>query len=217
MSNKLTLPKPYLSYSQFSLWLKNKEQYRERYYLDGKSFETKESIFGKHTAQLLEDGVKDEVLDRVPRYHFKEYRIEEELGGIPFLGVLDSFKKKTGSILEYKTSKNPWTDIMVLRHLQLDLYSALVKKKFGYVDPWVQLVWIETRWKQEVQQVGSRTLIGDSNELEYTGRIETFKRRISEWERKSVIEKVRGVAEEISADYQSFLKSNETNITKNNL
>jgi hypothetical protein len=205
---KIILPKPHLSYSQMSMWLRNKDQYRERYYLNGPSFETRESIFGKTTAKMLEDGVKDKVLDRVPRYHFKEYRIEQEICGIPFLAVLDSFQKSTGSILEYKTSKNPWTPLMVQKHLQLDVYSLLVKLLHGYVDPWTKLVWIETEYTPELQQVGSRQLLGESNQLRFTGRIEIFKRRIPEWERQMMKQKIVRVAQEISEDYQLFLQSN---------
>lgn len=207
-NTNLILPRAYLSWSQMSLWLQNKEQYRNRYFLNGPSIETRESIFGKKTAQMLEDGVKDKVLDKVPRYHFKEYRIEENIGGVPFLGVLDSFQKSTASILEYKTSKNPWTDTMVYRHNQLTIYSLLAKEKHGFVDPYTKLVWIETEYAPEMQKLGSREIEGESNNLRFTGHVEVFTRRIAEWERKQMKKKIIATAEEISNDYQLFLKSN---------
>ena len=153
---------------------------------------------------MLEQRVPDRVLDRVPRYYYKEHEIKENVGGIPFFAVLDSFRKSTGSILEYKTSKNPWTPRMVFEHLQLDIYSLMVKLKYGYVDPVVKLVWIETEYAPEYQQVGSRTLLGESDTLRYTGRIEILERKIYEWERVKIKKDIIKVAKEIAEDYKQY-------------
>jgi len=204
---KYTLPKPYLSHSQMQLWLKDREAYKQRYYLNGPSFENAETIFGKKIAKMLEDGVKDPVLDRVPRYKSMEHRIEILVGDVPFLGVMDSFSPHFKRIIEYKTGKIPWDDVRVRKHDQLIVYSLLSKLKYGKVDPWLRLVWMETRYKIETQMIGSRQMEGESNELEFTGKIEVFWRRVAEWERKKMRETIQKVAEEISEDYSKFIKT----------
>lgn len=203
---KLNLPKPHFSYSQLSLWLKNKQQYRERYYLDAPAFESKETLFGKRIARMFETGEKDPVLDLVPRYSTMEHRLQLKIGGVPFLGYLDSFNPVKKAIIEVKTGKEPWDAVRVHKHLQLVIYSLLVKTAYGKVDPVVKLVWIETRYKQEKQKLGNREMEGDSNELEFTGRIEIFERKIAEWERKNMKKLILKSALEISEDYSKFNK-----------
>lgn len=203
---KYNLPKKHFSYSQLSLWLKNKQQYRERYYLDAPAFESKETIFGKRVARMLETGQKDPVLDLVPRYPVMEHRLEVKIAGVPFLGFLDSFSKRKKAILEYKTGKNAWNDVLVHKHDQLTIYSLLVKTIYGKVDPLVKLIWIETRYKSETQKLGNREMEGESNELEFTGKIEIFERKIAEWERKNIKKLIIRTAEEISKDYTNWQK-----------
>ena len=210
-----------------SLWQKDKEQYRMRYYpwyyRDhghpewteglGPAFENAETIFGKKIAKMLEDGTSDPILNRVPRYQYKEYRIELEVGGVKFLGVLDSFSKRCKRILEFKTGKIPWDDVRVSKHSQLVIYSLLVKEKFGKVDPYCRLVWIPTRNKMTSEMVGSRMMEGESREIEL---IDTkpliFTRRIAEWERKRMREKIVECAREISLDYSNYLKNHHEQI-----
>lgn len=201
------LPKEYLSYSQLDLWLKNKEAYRQRYYLDGPAFENKETLFGKQVAKMLEDGVEHPVLDRVPRYEHMEHRLQLKVGGVPFLGVIDSFSTRRKAIREYKTGKTPWDILRVRRHDQLVVYSLLAKLKYKKVDPWVELIWIETRWGTTVDTIGSRTMEVEANQLEFTGKVQKFRRRIAEWERKAMVEKIKRVALEISEDYTNFQKT----------
>lgn len=203
----LNLPRKYLSYSQMDLWQKNKSAYRERYYLNGPSFENKETIFGKQTAKLLEDGTTHPILSKVPRYKFMEYKIQVKVLGVPFMGVPDTFSLIKKGFREYKTGKNPWTDVMVHKHNQLVIYSLLTKIKFKKVDPWCELIWIQTRWGTSKREFDGHTLEGRTNEIEFTGKIQIFKRRIAEWERRAMAKKIRSIAEEISEDYTNFLKT----------
>ena len=208
------------------MWRKNKEKYRERYYFeDGVPFENTETIFGKKIATILEKlSVKKEwseeefkqigvtrkeflYLKQAPRYKFSEYRIQIEVGGVPFLGVMDSFSKKFKRIIEYKTGKQSWDDIRVRRHDQLVVYSLLTKLKFGKVHPTVRLVWMETRYKKSIDTIGSVTCEAESNELELSGKIQIFKRKIYEWERKNMVKLIQKTAQEISDDYTNFLKT----------
>lgn len=205
---KFNLPKEHFSYSQMSLWLRNKDQYRARYYMDGAPFENKETIFGKRVARLLETGEKDALLDPVlalvPRGDVMEHRIAISVGGVPFLGFMDSFKTDTCSIFEFKTGKDAWDTVRVHKHDQLTVYSLLAKLAHKKVDPIVTLVWLETRYKPATFSIGSRVLEGDGDELEFTGKIETFTRRIAQWERDAMKKMIVRVATEISEDYTKF-------------
>lgn len=220
---KYNLPKQYLSYSQLDLWQKNKDQYRARYYLNGPSFENTETIFGKKIASFLERlsakkewgerelkkiGVtRDEYLylKKVKKFKYSEYRIEIEVGGVPFLGVMDTFSKHFRRIGEFKTGKEPWNDVRVRKHQQLVVYSLLVKSKFRKVDPWVKLIWLQTEYKPVMDTIGSITCERESNELSFTGlKPQIFKRRIAEWERKKMKETIQRVAQEISDDFTQF-------------
>ena len=219
----IILPKKLFSYSQYSLWKRSPDQYREKYYLGGTSFENRETIFGKTFASRLEhwkeikklgkekSGIEENyynILKRVPKYQFPEHRIEHNIGMVPFISVLDSFSKRNKSVIDYKTGREPWNDLRLYKDEQAVIYSLMVKLAYGEVNPLVKWVWIETEYAPEMQQVGSRQLLGESNELRFTGRIEIFKRRIAEWERRDMAKKIQTVAQEISEDYQQFLKSN---------
>ena len=188
-----------------TLWLRNKDQYRSLYYEDGPKFENAEMIFGKKVAKMLEDGVKDPVLDRVPRYKHMEYRFQLPVNGVPFLGVADSFSKHLKKIIEYKTGKIAWNRSKVHKHDQLVIYSLLAKLKHGRVHSQTRLVWIETEYKKQMIQVGSRMLECDG-ELGFTGKIKVFKRNITEKERRNMACMIERVATEISEDYTKYEK-----------
>jgi len=188
------------------LWARDKQAYRNRYYLNGPSYESTETLFGKKVAKMLEDNVSHPVLDRVPRYKFSEYRIKQDIDGVPFLGVIDSFSKKFKRIIEYKTGRQEWDEVRVRKHEQLVVYSLLTKLKFGMVVPLLKLVWIETHYKKEMGTIGSITCETESNELDFTGKIKVFKREIEEWERKRMKKTIIEVANQISEDYAKFLQ-----------
>ncbi len=201
---EINLPKKYLSYSQMTLWRQSKDGYRKRYYENGPSFENKETIFGKNTAKMLEDGVAHPVLSRVPRYKYMEYKITVPVLGVPFMGVLDTFSLQKKGFKEYKTGKEPWNAVRVAKHEQLVIYSLLIKLKHKKVDPYCELVWIGTQWGRSKTEFDGHVLEGQTQVIEFTGKIEIFKRRISEWERKRMAQNIRSIAEEISADYTKW-------------
>lgn len=203
----LVLPRAYLSYSQMDLWQKSREQYRLRYYLNGPSFESRETIFGKRFAKMMEDELQHPVADLVPRGDKTEYKILETILGVPVLGYLDGFNSNTLSILEYKTGKECWTNLRVAKHDQLVIYSLLVKKKHKKVNPVVSLVWVQTKEVAHSYNIAGVTFSANSC-IDFTGYVQTFKRRIVQWERDKMKKKIRKVAEEISEDYQKFLITN---------
>ena len=192
------------------MWLKNKDQYRKKYYLNEKPFFTVETLYGKKIGELMESPeeiAKHPVLMNVPRYPESEFSIKIEVEGIPIMGYIDSYDPDTHSFYEYKTSRtNMWTPVTVAKHLQLPFYSFLIEQSSGKVNRECHLIWLETAFLEKSIMFDGNELISDSRELELTGKIVSFPRKIYKWERKLIKETIIRVAGEIHNDYNNFLK-----------
>lgn len=206
---KLNLPKKYLSWSAINLWNINKEQFRDRYYRNIKFPDTVYTLFGKEVHKALET----EKFKDVPRYSHSEYKIEVLIEDIPILGYIDSFEESTHTLLDYKTGSmkadgSPrWTQSDVEKHDQLPFYALLVKEKFGSVDKNCKLVWLVTRNKKKTDDFAGLSLEGDSTELELTGDVFTFNRKIAKWEHDRIREIIVQSAKDISQDYTEFART----------
>ena len=204
-----------LRYSALATWLASPDQYRKRYY-QGETFYNKEMAFGHVIHKTMEDKVAvslHPVLSKLPQMPVSEYNIELEAGGIKIGGCLDAFDPETFSFLDYKSShmtstgKAPWDKVRVAKHMQLVFYSLLIKKAHGKVDPYTQLVWIETDWIPEEYQIGSRNIVAAGDKLQLTGKFEVFKRRIAQWERDALLKTIKKAAVEIDEDFNNWKKT----------
>jgi len=211
------LPRPYISYSQYSLWKSSKDQYRKRYYEDAPSIETIETLYGKKIGLMVEEEKHhdDEVLSKLINYPCKEYRIEVEIDeGLKVLGFLDQFHPETLSLLEMKTGhrnkagKAPWDNLKVHKHKQLVFYSLLIELKHGDVHPTAILQWLETEFADETIEFDGHILTSKSGrKLFLNGAIETYERVIEQWERDKIREDIIMVAKEITEDYTQWQKT----------
>jgi hypothetical protein len=209
----MQLPKKLFSYSQWSLWQKSKESYRKRYYEGAPSFETRETIFGKNVAEMLEKSEIHPILSKVPRGTHPEYEIKTVISEIPILAFLDSYTYSTNSIFEYKTGRIPWTQERVNEHEQLPFYAACVKAKYGAYDPHILLTWLETSLEGRTELIDGIMFHTDDNrdkKIELTGRIAVFTRVITDKEIARIEESIRATAEEISKDYEEYLNTPST-------
>lgn len=203
----MKLPKPYLSYSSINLFLTNKEEFRNRYYLNIKSPENKFSLFGKEVHKALESGQ----FPHIPRYKKSEFPISVDILGIKVLGYLDSFEPSRKAFLDFKTGTykpdgSPrWTELEVQKSLQLPFYSLLLQQKFGTVQNLCKLVWLITRSKKKFIEFEGHQLESESDELELTGEFKVFNRRIEQFERDTIRELIVKTAQEISEDYQNYV------------
>lgn len=203
---KYNLPKSYLSYSAFSLWEKDKDAFRRRYYENEKPFETSETIFGKTVHELLSpDGEK---------------KIEVQLTpDLKLLGYIDSFNEEDLGIVDYKTGhlnpkgKAPWDRVKVQKHKQLVFYSLLVQLQYEKFNPIVKLEWLETRFKDKSVEFDGHMLVTKSRELELTGYKEMFERRIYKWELEKLKKEIKKVACDISDDYTIWQKTKESSLS----
>lgn len=226
--NEINLPKGYLSYSSATLWHKNKDQFRERYYKNAHPEESVPMIFGKKIAEMLEYKrwsctenrwifpTGYEILSEVPFYPISEQPLVVNVDGVMVKGFLDLFNPRKLQFSEIKTGSvshtygAPWDMVKVMKHDQLPWYSFLIKESFGDVEPECKLIWIPTRYKKTEDQLGSRMMEGESRELELTGeKPQIFKRVIEPWERKRIRKMIVDTALEITKDYNEWLKTNQ--------
>jgi len=206
------LPKGYLSWSSINLWNTNKDMFRRVYYFKDKKFETRETIFGKKIALMLENKEYDEhpTLRKIPRYEYAEYKIEIEVEGIKVYGVLDSFSLRRKAFKEYKTGhkskdgKDPWDELKVRKHGQLPFYSFLIEQKFGKVEEWTELIHLETAFGKETTEFDGHILEGTNDKLVLTGKVKKFKRKIEQYERDRIRQIIKKAAKEISEDFLLF-------------
>lgn len=213
---KYNLPRGYLSYSQVDLWLKSKSQYRKRYYQNDKPIETVETRFGHQIHEIMEDPKKIKKypeLATVPRYSVSEHDILVEVDGVMVKGRIDSYDPETFSFSDMKSGhrnkkgEEPWNNVKVRKTLQLPWYSFLIWWTEGRVDPICFLIWIETRFKHKTIEFEGHKLTNESRELELTGVVKVFKRRIAKWERERVRKLIGKVAREIHKDYVNYLQT----------
>ncbi len=207
----LKLPKEYLSYSQMRGWLEDKDSYRQRYFMKIQERGSRYLDFGAGMAKALES--KSLVIEGLVQYPVQEQPFKLDVNGVPFYGYIDQYDPERRKFREIKTGirkrdgSDRWTQKLVNEHMQLDVYSTLIEEKFGSVDPECHLDWLVTRNKIKEVSFDGHILKNESSELELTGEVYSFPRIITAVERARMRFLIRSVAEEISEDYQSFLKT----------
>jgi len=208
----MELPRDYLSYSAISLFWKNKEQFRQRYYLNEKIPDTRYTLYGREVHKVLEE---DTGLKTIPRLKHPEYPISVEISDVPIYGIIDSFGATRRSFIDYKSGIRKedgsprWTQVEVEKLDQLPFYATLIQEKFGKVHPVCKLVWLETAWNKIKEKVGSMEIDGEGNILGLTGHYEVFKREIYPQEIKRMKEWIGESANLISNDYTEWKKTNK--------
>lgn len=165
-------PRPYLSWSQLDLVERDEEGYKSKYIFGEQQRTNRGQAYGKQLAQGLENGeftgdpALDSVMDRIPAFEEREYRVEAEMPNgkekIPLLIVLDTAKKDLSAFKEYKTSQSGWTKKQADDSGQISFYATAIWLKTGKIPKDIELVGIETK-----SQPGGN--------IEATGRVYTIK------------------------------------------
>lgn len=210
-SMSMNLPKPYLSYSALSLWRKDREGYRRRYYLGEKPPETIHTIYGSEIHKLIEDGKLD-VEDHPREKYQSEVKLEVEIGGIPVLGMMDLFNPKTKAVSDIKTGiprldgSPRWTQLEVERLDQLPFYQMMIRAKYGKVQKTAKLIWLECEWHTvtDTHEFDGHKLTKERRDLRLNGKQHVFKRVIQPWELDRQEEMLIRDAREIQKDYYYF-------------
>lgn len=141
-------------------------------------------------------------MDFVPQLDTPEQQIQVDIDGVPIFGFIDSFDPNTRAFYEFKTGRKPWTEDRVAKHLQLDIYSLCIEEIYGSVEDECTLVWLPTE-KIDKPKTGLITH-EESYGIKLTGEVQTFKRVITDDERKATRELIVRVAKEISDDFTEY-------------
>jgi hypothetical protein len=171
--------RPYLSWSQYSLWKSSKLSYYKIYGLNEKQQANKYFNKGNELGEALEHGETfshdtelDNILKLVPKLDIMEDKGEVQLSnGEKILWFADSATVDNSLFLEYKTGKLPWTQERVDGHDQLLFYALGYYIRNGRVAeaiPHSKLIWVETEETDEG--------------IKYTGRVTEFDRSFTEEE-----------------------------------
>ena len=141
--------KNYLSWSQYNLFTKSPEQYRQVYILGKPSFKNVEMEFGSKIASGLEqtDLTGDAEIDfckvSLPEVDESEKEMTAQVGDMKLLIKMDGYKNDH-TIYEYKTGHVAWTQSKVDKWEQITFYAYvywLITKEV----PDLYLVWIPTQ------------------------------------------------------------------------
>jgi len=136
------------SWSSFSAFWWNQEEWFNRYVLHYDQTVTRELEFGKAFAKSIEDGTC-----KVPELmrHLtgkKEHPFNVMFGKIPLVGYADDFDPVTFRRLEeVKTGKKPWDQKRVDEHGQIDMYLLmnLITNKVKPEEVACRLHWLPTQ------------------------------------------------------------------------
>jgi hypothetical protein len=167
-SKKVSAPRDYLSWTQYSLFNRSPELYKRIYIYGEAGYCSKAMELGKKLAERMEneEEVEDKDIEQVamfmPKSPAREYEIRIDFHGIPLFGKLDGFnpRAKKKIIREDKTGQK-WNQKMVDKTEQLTFYAMMVLAKYGKLPDKIYLDWAKTRRNED-------------GELELTGEIKTF-------------------------------------------
>lgn len=153
----LQLPKGYLSYSQMSLWMSNREKYIELYF-DGRkdSYTNRGQVYGKIVADALEanqetgDLLTDSAMLLLPKYDVRDQQFDVDVktkdGWLKLVAKPDFLNSSTKDFIEVKTGVQPWTQSKANNHFQMIFYAVCIWQKYGVQLPDAILAWIATEY-----------------------------------------------------------------------
>lgn len=163
---------PYLSYSQISCFLKNHDEYIERYIFD-KPFEGNEyTIFGSKVGEALEKNDfsefkenEKEVLKKCIRYDLFEYRTILKYDNFYVVGYIDTITKDLTKIIDYKTGgRNKEYEYTKKDYTQLCYYALSLRQMHGVTPVKAEVNFIRrfgNAFKGEKLKVGKESFLID--------------------------------------------------------
>lgn len=164
----MNTPRPYLSFSQMNLFLRDKNLYYQTYWENLAQYKSKELELGKRFAKTLETGVDPEgdaefetMSKLIPDYPGREFLIDVSYEGIPLRGYFDGWDEKNLILHEVKTGKK-WTQKMVDTSLQIDFYCLMIWLKYKTLPKGINLHWM-------------RVLRLEDGSIRLSGEVKTFR------------------------------------------
>lgn len=143
-------PRPYLSFSQMTMFEMSPERYAEHYIYDQEQRVSKNMHYGSRMAEGLEldeatgDPLLDLMMSRIPKFELMDIAFEAELKDgkevITILAKPDTCKADYSAFKEYKTSTRKWTQKMADDSGQVSFYATAAWLKTGKIPSDIELV-----------------------------------------------------------------------------
>lgn len=142
-----------LSWSQFDLFHRNKNEWYERYYLgEGSKFSSHQMEFGKTVGELI--ATEPNYLPQLPRLPIYEHKAEAVYKRIPLIGYFDNWDPDGLVLHEFKTGVS-WTQSKASKHRQIDFYATLLwLSGIHPSDLTIRLIWLPTQQGWEYTEDG---------------------------------------------------------------
>lgn len=113
----------HMSWSAISSFEWDPEQWYNQYYLGIKT-DSKEMAFGRKIDERIE--TDPTFLPSVTRYKHMQHRMKTDFGGLPIVGVADTYCDDSLALRDYKTGKKAWDQKRADETGQLTMYALLL-------------------------------------------------------------------------------------------
>ena len=143
-------PRPYLSFSQMTLFEMSPEKYADQYLFGKKQRINRNMAYGSMLADGLEAGEStgDPLLDlmmaKIPKFELMDKPFEAKLpNGKEIINILakpDTAKSDYTAFKEFKTSVRPWSQKMADESGQITFYATAIWLKTGKIPQDIELV-----------------------------------------------------------------------------
>lgn len=143
-------PRPYLSFSQMTLFEMSPEKYADQYLFGKKQRISRNMAYGSLMAEGLEaeeatgDPLLDLMMARIPKFELMDKPLEADLPDgkkmIHLLAKPDTAKSDYTAFKEYKTSVRKWTQKMADDSGQITFYATTIWLKTGNIPQDIELV-----------------------------------------------------------------------------
>ncbi len=160
-------PRPYLSFSQMTLFEMSPQKYVDQYLYNQKQRVSRNMAYGSILADGLEndestgDPVLDIMMIKIPKFEVMDKAFEVELKDgkkvIRILAKPDTTKPDYSAFKEYKTSTRAWTQKMADESGQITFYATAMWLKTGKIPEDIELVCVVTKYNDD----GSLTPTGE--------------------------------------------------------
>lgn len=165
-------PRPYLSFSQMTLFEMSPEKYADRYLYNKPQRTTRNMAYGSLMAEGLEneeatgDPLLDIMMAKIPKFELMDKPLEVKLpfekGHITLLAKPDTSKADYTAFKEYKTSVRKWTQKMADDSGQITFYATAM--------------WLHTKKiPEDIELVNVPVEYLEDGSLQPTGELVIFK------------------------------------------
>lgn len=160
-------PRPYLSFSQMTLFEMNPRKYVDQYIYKNKQRITRNMAYGTIMADALEndelsgDPMLDIMMTKIPKFELRDKAFEVELkDGKKIIRILckpDTMKEDMTAFKEYKSSTRAWTQKMADDSGQITFYATGMWLKTKKIPQDIELVCVVVKYNED----GSLTPTGE--------------------------------------------------------